>query len=316
MGVSVARRYVGCPGFCLFAVVLTLLSTGCAPKKPLTADEYFRTATDNFQYGALGQAIEEYQELLDQHPFSKYTEEAELKIAHGHYLLGEYAEAIVALSDFQRRYPTSVHLPFVGYYLGMCYVQQMGTFDRDQTAAQSAETYFSTVVQQYPESPFAELARQQLDRCRESLAEHEVYIAQFYARHGNNEAAQIRYLRAATRYGETKAAADGLLQLGALYKKQGQSERAALAYSSLVQMHPGSPQAVTARKRLDGIEDEDASAYGDPLGTLLAAYGRSRDEGSSTASPQPIPAAFAARGPAAKRALVPDSGPFDNDGTY
>ena len=127
-------------------------------------------------------AIDEYHELLDQYPFSEHNEEAELKIAHAQYLSGNYPEAVVALTDFQRRHPTSPHLPLVGYYLGMCYVQQMGTIDRDQTAARNAQTYFQTVAQQYPDSPFADLARQQLARCQESLAAHEFYVAKFYDR--------------------------------------------------------------------------------------------------------------------------------------
>src|SRR5262245_52969188 len=91
---------------------------GCATKKSRTAEQYFKDANENFRTGALPVAIESYHELLDQYPFSEYSEEAELKIAHAHYLNGNYAEAIVALTDFQRRHPTSSHLPFVGYYLG------------------------------------------------------------------------------------------------------------------------------------------------------------------------------------------------------
>ena len=153
-------------------VLLAVGFLGCAAKKHLTADQYFQQANDNFRNEAYTVAVEEFHELLDQYPFSEYNEEAELKIAHAQYLNGSYLEAIVAFTDFQRRHPTSPNLPFVGYYLGMCYARQMGTIDRDQTSAQNAETYFVTVSRQYPDSPFAELARQELAHCRENLAEH------------------------------------------------------------------------------------------------------------------------------------------------
>lgn len=149
------------------SLLLCLVVVGCAGKKHLTADEYFHQANDNFRQGAYALSIEEFHELLDQYPFSQYNEEAELKVAHAQYLAGSYPEAVVALTDFQRRHPTSPHLPFVGYYLGLCYVEQMRTTDRDQTAAQNAQSYFATVVNQYPDSPFAELAREQLAHCRE-----------------------------------------------------------------------------------------------------------------------------------------------------
>src|SRR5207253_1816429 len=108
----------------------TVLSLGCSAKKHLTADQYFTDATQSFREGALGLAIDQFHELLDQYPFSQYNEEAELRIAHAQYLQGNHPEAVVALADFQRRHPTSPNLAFVGYYLGMCYVRQMGTIDR------------------------------------------------------------------------------------------------------------------------------------------------------------------------------------------
>src|SRR5262249_62329197 len=93
---------------------------GCAGKKHLSADQYFKAATEDFRSGALGIAIEQFHELLDQYPFSDYNEEAELRIAHAQYLLGNYPEAVVALTAFQRRHPTSPHPPFVRYSPPLC----------------------------------------------------------------------------------------------------------------------------------------------------------------------------------------------------
>jgi len=259
--------------------VAAALCVGCAAKKHLTADQYFNEATQDFRTGALTPAIEQFHELLDQYPFSQYNEEAELKIAHAQYLSGDYAEAVVALSDFQRRHPTSPHLPFVGYYLGMCYVRQMTTTDRDQTAAQNAVAYFLTVAQQYPDSPFSELARERLASCNQSLAEHEVGVASFYARRDNSKAAEIRLLTMASRYGTTDAAADGLLQLARLYGRVEQPEHAVLAYQALTQLHPQGPQGEAARQALDRLANVDPPA-GDPLDLLLAANGRQRSTGT------------------------------------
>jgi outer membrane protein assembly factor BamD len=258
------------------AVVLALFAAACGGKKSLSAIDYFREANANFRAGALSVAIEQYRELLDQHPFSEYNEEAELKIAHAQYLDGNYSEAVVALTDFQRRHPTSPHLPFVGYTLGMCYIQQMSTIDRDQTAGQNAQTYFLTVSRQYPESPFAELAREQLARCRENLASHELYVADFYRKRGNDKAAEIRVLTMAAQYGETSAAADGLLKLARAYRRQEQPRNATLAYRAVAQLHPGTPYAVTAQRGLQRLKAEDANLASDPIDQLLAANGRQR----------------------------------------
>jgi outer membrane protein assembly factor BamD len=262
------------------AVLIALGLLGCAAKKHLTADEYFRDASDNFRGGAFTLAIDQFHELLDQYPFSQYNEEAELRIAHAHYLLGRYAEAIVAFTDFQRRHPTSPYLPFIGYYLGMCYAKQLGTIDRDQAAAQNAQNVFLTLIQQYPDSPFADLARQQVAHCRKNLAEHELYIARYYAKRGNDKAAEIRLLTLAARYGDTDTSADGLLRLAKLYRRDKQDSEAVLAYRALEQMHPRSAQATVAKRALDRLAKVDPPPDGNALDTLLAANGRQRSSGN------------------------------------
>ncbi|HVM96612.1 MAG TPA: outer membrane protein assembly factor BamD [Candidatus Acidoferrales bacterium] len=255
---------------------LFVLFVGCAEKPQLSADEYFQQGNTFFREEALGAAIEHYRDLLDQYPFSEYNEEAELKIAHAQYLEGNYTEAVVALTDFQRRHPTSPNLPFVGYYLGMCYVRQAGTIDRDQTAAQNAQTYFVTVSRQYPDSPFAELAKEQLARCREDLGRHELYIADYYTRRGNSKAAEIRLIELASQYGDTDAAADGLMRLGQLYAESEQPDHAILAYRALARLHPGTTYAVDAQRQLQNLSAGASTLDSDPLDLLLAANGRQR----------------------------------------
>ncbi len=262
------------------ALVLALGVAGCSAKKHLTVDQYFTEANENYRSGAYSLAIDQFHELLDQYPFSQYAEESELKIAQAQYLFGSYAEAIVSFTDFQRRHPTSPHLPAVGYYLAMCYAKQMGTIDRDQGAAQNAQNGFMTVVQQYPDSPFAELAREELSRCRNNLAEHEFYIAQYYAKRGNSKAAEIRLLTLAARYSDTEASADGLLRLARLYRRDHNDSHAVLAYRAIEQTQPQSEQAKVARRALDRLEKEDAPSSGDALDQLLAANGRQRTSGN------------------------------------
>ncbi len=295
------------------AVCVAVSVAGCAAKKPhLTADQYFTEATESFRTGALPLAIEQFHDLLDQYPFSAYNEEAELKIAHAQYLNGNYAEATAALTDFQRRHPTSPHLPFVGYCLGMCYARQMTTVDRDQSAAQNAANYFLTVSQQYPDSPFAQLAREQLARCRENIGEHELYIARFYARRTNQKAAEIRLLTLASRYGDTEASADGLMRLAKLYRSQHRRSDAVLAYEALTYLHPRGPLAETARRMLTRFSPSEAPPADTALDTLLALNNRQKSAGMfETVQVPGLEPSRTARGPgAAGPGFMPPLDPF------
>jgi outer membrane protein assembly factor BamD len=262
----------------LRAGLAVALLAGCSPKQPQrSASEYFESATSDYRSGGFARAIEQYRELIDQHPFSDVADEAELRIAHAYFLTEDYTAAIIALTDFQRRHPTSEHLPLVGYLLGMCYVRQMTGVDRDQTSAQSAHTYFTTLIHQYPESPFADLAREELKDCRESLAEHELQIAAFYSKRGNEDAAEVRLLSLTSKFGETPTAADALLQLARTYARNGNSEHAVLAIRALEALHPDSEEAREARTLVSAEAAAAVPPTTDPLDLLMIAHGRERE---------------------------------------
>lgn len=261
------------------ALLLALAFTAaCSTKKPQSADDYFELANRDYRRGSYTLAIKQFRELLDRHPFSDHAEEAELRIAHAHYLAGDYPAAIVTLTDFQRRHPTSEQLPFVGYLLGMCYVRQMGTHDRDQTAAQNAHSYFATLLQQHPQSPFADLARLELARCRENLAAHEFYVAEYYESYGNSEAAEVRLLSLASKFSETPTAAEALLRLTQSYAARNNHDHAALATRALEALHPDSTQTKRARALLNPDVVAGLPPTNDPLDLLMIANGRRRED--------------------------------------
>ncbi|MBI4514682.1 MAG: outer membrane protein assembly factor BamD [Deltaproteobacteria bacterium] len=296
------------------ALIAATALMGCGAKKRLSADEYFSKATKDFEDGSYQLAIEQYREMLDQYPFTEHGEEAELKIAHGHYLGGNLAEALAAFTDFQRRHPTSPQLAFVGYVLGQCYKQQMGTIDRDQTASQNAHNYFATVAQQYPSSPFAQLAREQLADCRARLAGHELYIADFYAQRDNRRAAEMRLLALVSRYNDTDISADALSQLARIYRKQNDSERALLADAALAQRFPHSKPASGARRRIARSGKQEVLNGDDPMPRLLAGLPRTTADplaapvlvpGIEPPRERPVPSAVPALAPPAPLAGSP-----------
>lgn len=297
------------------AVAASVLLTvnGCTSKKHRTADEYFKVANEELESGSLQQAVENFRDLLDQHPFSEYSEEAELKIGQAYYLDSSCPEAIAAFTDFQRRHPTSPFLPFVGYLIGECYERQMKTADRDQSASQNAHAYFATLTQQYPESPFADAAREEIERCRSMLAEHELGIARFYAKQGKAKASEFRLLDLVNRFNDTDVAAEGLYALAEQYRKQGLDNNAALAFVAIVQHHPNTSQAKEAQDALAQLNNR-AVASGDAIAQLQVETGRSRALALAQVADVP-PLSNDSRSTAPVPALGPDYGPFGGSGS-
>jgi outer membrane protein assembly factor BamD len=250
------------------AIAMVAIVVGCSAKKPLVpADKLWEEANQAYADEAYDVAINRYKTLLDQHPFDENGEEAELRIAMSYYNLDRHPEAIAAFGDFERMHPTSASLPMIEYHLGMSYLAQMSTPDRDQEPSSNAHTYFKNVIDRFPQSPWAEKAQLRLRECRESLATHEGEIAQYYLRHKNLRAGEARLRYLLVQYPDTDATARALYAFADWYASRDEDEEATLALATLVRHHPDSPLASDARKAL--AEDPSALDGPDPLPILL-----------------------------------------------
>lgn len=260
------------------SLVAGALLAGCSTQAPSSATDYYKTASENMRLGSYTQAVETYRMLLDEHPFSEYSEEAELKIGVAQYKDRACPEATASFTDFQRRHPTSPHLPQVGYLLGQCAEEQMRPSDRDQSASQNAHAYYQAVIHQYPNSPYAQLARERLAHARETLAGHEFTVATYYRSHDNDPAAKTRLLDLVNRFNDTDIAGDALLELGEIYERDGDKDKAVLAFAALRYHHPDHEAARAAEQALDALRAEAGDPpSGDPLAVLRAETGRTRD---------------------------------------
>jgi outer membrane protein assembly factor BamD len=260
---------------CGLAVGLAL--TGCSSKRKIAPpDKLWSTASEAYESGAYELAIDNYKALLDQHPFDAHAEEAELRIAQSYYNAGRYPEAIAAFADFERMHPTSPNLPEVEYHLGLSYLAQTSTTDRDQQPTVNAQAYFKNVIDRFPQSPWAERSRLRLRECREALATHEADIAQYYLRRKNLRAGEARLSHLLAEYPETDATAAALYRFAEWYAARDENEGATLALATLVRHHPSHPLSLDARERLgDTVQDIDGV---DPLPRLVAHIGAMQAE--------------------------------------
>ena len=178
------RNFIGC------LVALLLLSSCGSIRKQLdkfwgpqetgTAQELAWEGMDAYNDGKYAAAIEKFQKLKDFYPFSKYTILAELKIADSHYQRGEYEDAIFEYENFEKLHPRNEAVPYVIYQIGMCYFDQIGTPDRDQTSARKALETFNRLIKQFPEDQYARRSDEKISKCLKSLAAHAYGIGVFY----------------------------------------------------------------------------------------------------------------------------------------
>jgi len=256
----------------LVACALCVLLSACSVKKPPTGEDYYQQAQLNFTNKEYHAAIENYQYVVDKYPFSPYAEESEMKIGLAYYKDKDYAQAVAALDDFQRMHPTSKNLQLVSYYIAMSYFDQVGREDQDQSKTELALARFQAIEQRFPESEFAELAKEKSDICREVLARHQKVVGDYYYKRANFRAAESRLAELMQKYPDTPVAPDALWELGLALEKEGKRYSAAQAFAAMVQHYPNTPYAKQARDELKKLA-QPVDNEEDPLKLVLAENG-------------------------------------------
>lgn len=256
-----------------------MLLGGCTSvtKRP-SAKEYYAQANQAYAKEDFTSAVDFYRDLLDHYPLNPYAEEAQLKIAYSYYIEKKYVESIAAFNDFERAYPISIHLPFVEYYRGMCYLEQMRSIDRDQSVTEKAHDHFKAVTDRFPDSPFAPLAEKKIRTCREAMADHELMVAKFYDRYDNVLAAKTRLRAIIENYPETDATIGALAQLENLLLEEDNKDLANIAAQALAvrkAVYTSPEQSVEeAAEATDSLPAPGV----DPLLTLVTELKKQEDE--------------------------------------
>ena len=146
----------------------------------LDADDY-STAADLFR------------QLKDQYPYSKYALLAELKMGDALYLDGKYIEAQAAYEDFERLHPENDAVPYAIYQQGMTFYMRMQGIDRDQTPTIQTIQTLSRLVETFPDSKYAVMAKARISEAQNNLAGHEFYVGEFYYQRKDYQAALNRF---------------------------------------------------------------------------------------------------------------------------
>jgi outer membrane protein assembly factor BamD len=245
---------------------------GCSLRKAPSVEDYYAQGELMFAQGNYNNAIENYEHLIDQFPFSPYAEDAELKIGLAYYREKEYGEAVSALNDFERMHPTNKDLHLASYFLAMSYFDQIGREDQDQSATRSALHQFEELEQRFPESPFAELAHERIAICREMLARNQLVVSNFYFKRANYRAAESRLAELMQKYPDTPVASEALYELGVTLKKEGKKYSAAQAFAAVTRHYPDTPYAAKAQSELTAL-NQPIDNEEDPLRLVLAESG-------------------------------------------
>ncbi|MBI4365717.1 MAG: outer membrane protein assembly factor BamD [Deltaproteobacteria bacterium] len=241
--------------FLCLAMVCLPLAAGCATEKfqigrgvpeqeiekcmALSAKKHFEEAI---------QCLEIFKSRF---PGSAEGQEAELRIADNHYQRKEYLLAAETYEAFIKLHPSHPKVDYALYRVGLSHVQAgPKAIDRDQGYLQDALAAVETMLAEFPQSPFAEAARQQRTAIRGRIGRRHFYVGNFYFRTGEYRAAIPRFMEVLQAYPEVGRAEEAAGKVVAAAARIGLLEEAKTVYAKMIEAFPRSPWTKRAERLL------------------------------------------------------------------
>ncbi len=236
------------------AITLLLLLAGCAGTKSSVQEtrdvkEVFSSGLHFYQKEMYEEAEKEFKSILEDFPLSPYALEAQIMLGDTYYKLERYEDAASYYTSFVAMHPSHPKAPYALFQKGMCHFKEVLSVDRDQTSTRKALFAFEDLVRAYPDSPYAEKAKELMGFLRERLAESEFYVGRFYYKTGNYKGALYRFREILENYPDAGIIDKTLYYMGKSYSMLGDKELARKTFTRLLNEFPDSPFA-------NDVEDE------------------------------------------------------------
>jgi outer membrane protein assembly factor BamD len=173
-------------------------------------------------------AIEYFETILGNAPYSDYAPLALMNIARGHQKLGNTENAIDALDRMINGYGQSLLAPDAYLKLAQTHASLVEGPYYDQASTKEAITYFTDFMLLFPGDSNIGAAEKGLDGMKNMLAESKMKIGDFYFyRRDNFKAARVFYNEAITAYPDSPIAARAKKRLAEVEAKAAKLEKPA-----------------------------------------------------------------------------------------
>jgi outer membrane protein assembly factor BamD len=219
-----------------------------ADDKP--AGELYNEALANLNDNKLRNAVDSFNEVDRQHPYSEYARKALLMSAFTSYRRGQYDDTVSTANRYLALYPGSDEAAYAQYLIGSSYFHQIPDVTRDQDATKKAISSLQAIVDRYPDSEYSDDARNKIIVARDQLAGKEMQIGRYYLEQRDYLAAINRFKTVLTDYQDTREIEEALERLTEANYALGLASEAQTAAAVLGHNFPDSPWYQDAYKLL------------------------------------------------------------------
>jgi outer membrane protein assembly factor BamD len=245
-------------------LLVALLTFACASSTPTfedvgQADELYAEGLEILRgrrilwvwpYTDYDGAIETFQAIIDNYPYSEYAVDAELRIADTYFSDKRYEEALSYYRDFGDLHPHHERVPYTVLRSALCHYEQVGSVDRDQSATHEALRYLEELISRYPYSPESRQGENLLRELRTRLAGSMMQTGDFYLVRQEYQAAAVRYRTLLDTYPGLGLDAEGLYKLGVCYENMKREDEALRLFHVILENYRDTDLAAAAAERI------------------------------------------------------------------
>lgn len=203
-------------------------------------------------------ARQHFKRIVDGFPQSEFGPAARLALGEAYYREGGSANYVLGVSayrDFLTIYPSHPRSDEAQFQVAEGFFAQRNGPDRDQTPTRQALEEYGRLMEFYPASPRAELARERIVICRQSLARAEFIAGYFYQRTRKAcRSAMFRYEGLLKSYPDFEETDQVLLRLAQCLEAGGRAGEALPHLARLLEEFPDSRFLGDAQKLKQQIE--------------------------------------------------------------
>jgi len=183
----------------LTVLLAALVLTACGSTKTDEVDDataawnaqrLYQEAREEMLEGNWNQARTHLEALESRFPFGGYAQQALIDLAYVNWKDDQPEQALATIDRFQQQYPNHTGTDYMLYLKGLITftppsamftsITQQDPSERDPKGLRESYLAFNELIERFPDSRYTEDAKLRAAWLVETLAQHEIHVAQYY----------------------------------------------------------------------------------------------------------------------------------------
>ncbi len=198
----------------LLTVFLIFIISSCSSKNEkisildeenleLQMIDAYKEAYEELETGDVIYAAKKFNEAELLYPQSEWAPKSVLLAAYSYYSQNYYDEALSELNRFFKKYPKHKNIDYAHFLYAMCYYENIIDEKKDLEPLLISKKRFELVIQNFPDTDFAQDAKFKINLINDVLASKEMYLGKYYLKKKKWVAAINRFKNILEFYGTT-----------------------------------------------------------------------------------------------------------------